>query len=152
MQDDIRVEVKSLIPTPTGSGIFLGNTDKTIAIFVDHSVGAAITMFMHGIKKPRPLTHDLIGNILAGLGTRLEKVVINDLEEETFFARLYLVQENELGKNIVEVDARPSDAVAMAFQQEAPVWVAKHVWSEAADMTELLAQAQAEHNDSPEDD
>jgi hypothetical protein len=126
----------------------LSNGDKVIAIFVDHSVAAAITMFMHGIRKPRPLTHDLIGNILAGLGVQLEKVVINDLKDETFFARLYLSQENELGRNVVEVDARPSDSMALAIQQQAPIYVKPVVWGKAEDMTWALEQL-GEEGDPP---
>jgi bifunctional DNase/RNase len=67
MTKDILVKVKGLVPTQTGCGVFLGDGNKVIAIFVDNSVAAAITMFLHGVKKPRPLTHDLIASIFAGL-------------------------------------------------------------------------------------
>ena len=137
----LQVQVRGIVPTPTGCGVFLGAGSKVIAIFVDHSVAAAITMALHGMKKSRPLTHDLIRNILAGLGARVEKVVINDLKDDTFFARLYLVQENELGRNVVEIDARPSDAMAIALQHECPIFVARSVWDAADDMTWALEQA-----------
>src|SRR5512136_2343351 len=133
MTNDILVKVRGLVPTPTGCGVFLGNDNKAIAIFVDHSVAAAITMFLHGVKKPRPLTHDLIANIFAGHGAKVQKVVVNDLKDDTFFARLYLLQENELGRNVVEVDARPSDSIAIALQQKCPVYVAQSVWEKAED-------------------
>ena len=150
---DVLVSVKGLIPTPTGCGVFLHNGDKVIAIFVDHGVAAAITMFMHGIKKPRPLTHDLIANIFVGLGAKVQKVVINDLKDDTFFARLYLLQENELGKNVVEVDARPSDSIAIALQQKCPIYIARSVWDKADDATWALEQAGQESGDvSDEDD
>ena len=131
---DIAVRVKGLVPTPTGCGVFLSDGGKVIAIFVDHSVAAAITMFLHKIKKPRPLTHDLIASIFSGLGVTAQKVLINDLQEDTFFARLILVQENELGKNIVEIDARPSDSIAIALQQQCPIFVSPHVWEKAEDI------------------
>jgi bifunctional DNase/RNase len=137
----LQVQVRGIVPTPTGCGVFLGAGNKVIAIFVDHSVAAAITMALHGMKKPRPLTHDLIRNILVGLGARVEKVLINDLKDDTFFARLYLVQENELGRNVVEIDARPSDAMAIALQHECPIFVARSVWDAADDMTWALEQA-----------
>ncbi len=140
MPQDIKVEVRGLVPTPTGCGVFLQHEEKTIAIFVDHSVAAAITMFMHGLKKPRPLTHDLLVNILAGLGAKVEKVVINDLREETFFARIYIVQQNELGRNVLEIDSRPSDAMAIALQQACPIYVRKPVWDASEDMTWALQQ------------
>ena len=137
----LQVQVRGIVPTPTGCGVFLGAGNKVIAIVVDHSVAAAITMALHGMKKPRPLTHDLIRNILVGLGARVEKVLINDLKDDTFFARLYLVQENELGRNVVEIDARPSDAMAIALQHECPIFVARSVWDAADDMTWALEQA-----------
>ena len=144
----VQVQVRGIVLTPTGCGVFLGAAGKVIAIFVDHSVAAAITMALHGVKKPRPLTHDLIRNILAGLGARVEKVLINDLKDDTFFARLYLVQENELGRNVVEIDARPSDAMAIALQHECPVFVARTVWDAADDMTWALDQATTSPDES----
>lgn len=141
MNKDILVTVKGLVPTQTGCGVFLGNGAKVIAIFVDHSVAAAITMFMHGIRKPRPLTHDLIAAVFAGLGVKVQKVVVNDLRDDTFFARLYLLQENELGRNVVEIDARPSDTIAIALQQKCPIYVSQAVWDKAEDMTWALEQA-----------
>lgn len=153
-QNQIEVTVKGLVPTPTGCGVFLSDGNKCITIFVDHSVAAAITMFMHEVKKPRPLTHDLIAHILAGLDVHVQKVLINDLQEDTFFARLYLVQQNELGRNIVEIDARPSDSIAIALQQGCPICVARHVWDAAEDMTWALEQAQqqAEKKKKEEED
>ncbi len=151
MHNDILVSVKGLVPTQTGCGVFLGNGVKVIAIFVDHSVAAAITMFLHGIKKPRPLTHDLIANVFAGLGAKVQKVVVNDLKDDTFFARLYLLQENELGRNLVEIDSRPSDAIAVALQQKCPIYVSESVWDKAEDMTWALQQA-AEATEPDEDE
>ena len=152
MTKDILVKVKGLVPTQTGCGVFLGDGTKVIAIFVDNSVAAAITMFLHGVKKPRPLTHDLIANVFAGLGAKVQKVVINDLKDDTFFARLYLLQENELGRNVVEVDARPSDSIAIALQQKCPVYIAQAVWEKAEDMTWALEQASQESGDASDED
>lgn len=152
MTKDILVKVKGLVPTQTGCGVFLGDGEKVIAIFVDNSVAAAITMFLHGVKKPRPLTHDLIVNIFAGLGAKVQKVVINDLKDDTFFARLYMLQENELGRNVVEVDARPSDSIAIALQQKCPIYIAQAVWEKAEDMTWALEQAGQESDEAADED
>ena len=140
---DLPVSVKGLLPTQSGVGIFLAceGRPKVIAIFVDHSVAAAITMFLHKLKKPRPLTHDLLGSVLAGLGARVQRVVITDLKDDTFFARIFLAQENEIGRHLVEVDSRPSDAMALALQQKAPIYVRAHVWEQAEDMTWALPKA-----------
>jgi bifunctional DNase/RNase len=148
-ENEILVDVKGLVPTNSGCGVFLGDGAKVIAIFVDHSVAAAITMFMHKVKKPRPLTHDLIANILAGLSVTVQKMVVNDLKEDTFYARLFLRQDNELGTNYVEIDARPSDSIAMALQQGCPIYVAQKVWDAAEDMTWALEQASEPSDDEP---
>lgn len=141
MSDLIPVSVKAVIPTSNGWGVFLSNDGKTIAIFVDGYVGSAISMFLAGEKKPRPLTHDLMVAMMSGLGARVQKVVINDLKGDVYYARVFLYQENELGKNFVELDARPSDSIALAVQQKCPILVARSVWEKAEDMTEVLQQA-----------
>ena len=90
-------------------------------MFVDQSVGTAITMFMHDTPKERPLTHDLVANILRALGANVERVIVNDLQRGTYYARLVLSAENESQqKKIIEIDARPSDCIAMATAQHAP--------------------------------
>ena len=145
----VQVQVRGVAPTPTGGAVFLGAAGKVIAIFVDHGVAMAITLALQGTKASRPLTHDLISSILAGLGARVEKVVINDLKGDTFFARLYLVQENELGRNVVEIDARPSDSMAIALQHKCPILVAREVWNEAEDMTWAMQQVEGD-KDAPD--
>ena len=75
--DLVPIQVRVVLPTNNGSAVFLGNDEKTFVIYVDQSVGAAITMFMRGIQKERPLTHDLIGSIFAGLGVTIDRVIKN---------------------------------------------------------------------------
>lgn len=135
----IEIEVRAILPTNAGSAVFLGNDDKLFVIYVDQSVGAAITMFMHHTPKPRPQTHDLFADVLTALGGHVERVVINDFNEAVYYARLIIVASNELDqRKIVEIDARPSDSIALAIQQEAPIYIAEHVWAEVEDMSEVL--------------
>ena len=75
-----------------------------------------------------------------GLGTRLERVVINDAHDQTFFARVLLTMENELGTKIVEIDARPSDSIVLSLQQKRPIYVARAVFDAVDDRTEILEQ------------
>lgn len=154
--DVVSVVVKGVMPTANGCAVFLGNEDKTFVIYVDHSVGGAIQMTLDGVKKERPLTHDLIGNILLGLDVKLDHIVINDVNAGTFFARILLHMENELGKKIVELDARPSDATVLALQQKRPIYVARKVFDASEDMTEILErvlkQQSAETEEATEDD
>lgn len=151
MQNDaVPVSVKGVMPTANGCAVFLGNDAKTFVIYVDHSVGNAIQMTLNGVKKDRPLTHDLIGSILLGLGAQLDHIIVNDAREGTFFARILLRMENEIGKKIVEIDARPSDSIVLALQQKRPLFVARAVLDSAEDMTEILdrvRQQQAEETD-----
>ena len=89
---------------------------------------------------PRPMTHDLTRNLLRHLNAQLERVVINDAHDQTFFARVLLTMENELGTKIVEIDARPSDSIVLALQQKRPIYVARAVFDAAEDRTEILEQ------------
>jgi len=144
--DLVQVQVKGVLPTPNGCAVFVGNDEKAFVIYVDHSVGAAITMFLRGTHKERPLTHDLIASIFTGLGVHVDRVVINDLKTSTYFARLVLTAENELGKKILEIDARPSDCIALAVQAKSPIFVAGKVFAAVEDMTEVLKRMNAEEN------
>jgi len=141
MQNDVvAATVKGVVPTPNGCAVFLGNEEKTFVIYVDNFVGNAIQMTLDGVKKDRPLTHDLIGSILVGLGTQLERIVINDERDKTFFARILLKMENELGTKIVEIDARPSDSIVLSLQQRRPIYVARAVFDAVEDRTDVLEQ------------
>lgn len=154
-KDYVEVEVKGVMPTANGCAVFLGNDEKNFVIYVDHSVGNAISMSLHGVKKERPLTHDLIGSILLGLGVTVDRVSINDVQNGTFFARILLGMQNELGRKIIEIDARPSDSMVLALQQKRPIYVARHVFDLVEDMTEILERVlrQAEEpEDGPDEE
>ncbi len=138
----IEVQVRAVLPTKEGCAVFVGNKEKAFVIFVDQNMGAAILAFMRGLPKERPLTHDLMASLLLGLGAKVERVIINDLRDSTYFARLIVSAQHELltQKKILEIDARPSDAIAMAIQQKATLYVARKVWDEVDDMSEQLRQ------------
>lgn len=145
------VQVRGVMPTTNGCAVFLGNDEKVFVIYVDHSVGAAITMFMRKTPKERPLTHDLIASIFQGLGVKLERIVINDLKNSTYYARIILNVENELGKKILEVDARPSDSIALAVQSRSSIFVANKVLAEVDDMSEVLKRMKQENQEEAEE-
>ncbi|MCX7869480.1 MAG: bifunctional nuclease family protein [Terrimicrobiaceae bacterium] len=137
----VPASIKGLVPTPSGVGVFLGNEEKTFVIYVDGGVGAAISMFLSNTPKERPLTHDLFAMVLEAVGAKVERVVINDLKSGTFYGRLILTIENELQqKKIIELDARPSDCLALATQQKAPIFVSREVWDEVEDVSEVLKE------------
>jgi uncharacterized protein len=86
----VKVNIRAIAATSGGFAVFLDNQEKASVIFVDQSVGAAVAMFMQGTQKERPLTHDVIVNILRALGAKIERVIVNDLKLGTYYARLVL--------------------------------------------------------------
>jgi bifunctional DNase/RNase len=141
-KDVIEVQVRAVLPLEGSFAVFLGNETKVFVIYIDESVGTAISMFMRGVSKERPLTHDLVGHLLLAFGAKVERVVINNINGSVFHARLIISAENELQttRKVIELDSRPSDSIAMAVQQGAPIFVAKAVWDSVEDVSDTLAQ------------
>ena len=132
------VTIKGLIPTSTGVAVFLGTENKTFVIYIDPSVGQSLSLAINDVKRSRPLTHDLVSHILMGLEAKLDRIVINDVDSDKFFARLILNMENELGKKIIEIDARPSDSLVLAVQNKRPIYVSQKVLESVEDMTTVF--------------
>jgi hypothetical protein len=84
----------------------------------------AIDRRLKGIKPPRPMTHDLLANVIESLGARVERIVIDDLRNHTFYAKIHL----NIDGHTVQVDSRPSDAIALGAAITAPIYVAEHVF------------------------
>ena len=150
--DVVEVSIKGLMPTANGCAVFLGNEEKVFVIYVDPSVGSAISMTLSGVKKERPLTHDLIGHVFLGFGITLERVLINDVNDGTYFARVILHMQNELGRKFLEIDARPSDSIVLALQQKRPIYVANKVFDVVEDMTEILERVLKQQKDDEKGD
>ena len=150
--DLVEVSVKGLMPTANGCAVFLGNDEKVFVIYVDPSVGSAISMTINGVKKERPLTHDLIGHLLMGFEIALERVVINDVNDGTYFARIILHMQNELGRKFLELDARPSDSIVLALQQKRPIFVARRVFDAVEDMTAILERVLKQQKEDSKDE
>ncbi len=98
--------------------------ERLLPIVIGIAEASAIKMKLSGFKPPRPLTHDLISSILNSLETRLERVVIDNLIEGTFHAKLHLGSNGKIAK---VVDARPSDSIALAVRTKSPIFVEKKV-------------------------
>ena len=106
-------------------------------------------MFLRDTPKERPLTHDLMNNVLQGFGITVERVVITELKNATYFARLILQQQNEIGRKLVEIDARPSDCLAIATAQKRPIFVSQALFEQVEDMSEVLARIHEQGGSSP---
>ena len=109
-------------------------------------------MTINGVKKERPLTHDLIGHMLMGFEITLERIVINDVNDGTYFARVILHMQNELGRKFLELDARPSDSIVLALQQKRPIFVARRVFDLVEDMSEILERVLKQQKEEPKDE
>jgi hypothetical protein len=148
--DVLPVEIRGILPAQSGCAIFVGNDKKVFVIQVEHNMGAIIGMFLRDTLKERPLTHDLINNIFKGLSVTIERVIITEMKNSTYYARLILQQENELGRKIVEVDARPSDCLALATAQKRPIYVSNDLFDQVEDMSELLERITENPGESEE--
>lgn len=95
------------------------NGDTVLPIWVGIYEANAIALEIEKVTTPRPMTHDLIKNVLTGLETRVDKVVVNELRDDTFFAIIWLERDGQ----IISIDSRPSDALALALRVDCPIFV-----------------------------
>lgn len=98
-----------------------------IPIVIGPAEAGAISEGMEGRKRPRPMTHDLLKNLIETLGAKVDRIVIHDLKEETYYAHIRLKTPN----GEVDVDARPSDAIALALRTDAPIFVSEELAARA---------------------
>ena len=102
--------------------------ERTFPIVIGSNEALAISRRLKGEPTIRPMTHDLLANVIEHLGGTIEQIEINDLENHTFFARIHIRQDGK----IIEVDSRPSDAIAIGIATTVPIYVAEHVLDEVA--------------------
>lgn len=137
----VRVEPVALLPTQAGCAVFLGDGEKSIVFYIEPSIGASINAALSDSTPPRPLTHDLFNDALKAFGAVVQRVLIVKVENDVFYARLFIEAANEIRERmIVELDARPSDSIALAVRQQAPIYVVKEVWDNLKDMTSVLEE------------
>ena len=103
---------------------------------------------MSGVKPPRPLTHDLFSQVLDAFGAKVDRATIVKVEGDVFYARMFIIAENEImERKVVEIDARPSDCLALAVRQGAPIYVLQDVWDNLRDMADVLAELKDKEGD-----
>lgn len=127
--EKIQVDILGLSTSPSSGGAYAlilkeVNGNRRLPIIIGAFEAQSIALEMEGIKPPRPLTHDLMKNIIDALGTALHEIMINDLRDGTFYAKISLDSQ--------EIDSRPSDAIALAVRYGVPIFVADKVMEEAA--------------------
>ncbi|HEV8611096.1 MAG TPA: bifunctional nuclease family protein [Thermoanaerobaculia bacterium] len=123
----VKMEIKGLLMDPVSNMPVVVLRDSANGVFLPIWVGIfeanAIALQMEKITTPRPMTHDLLKNLLGELDATVERIVINDLKDNTFFARIHLLR----GDTRWNVDSRPSDAIALALRVDAEIFVEEDV-------------------------
>lgn len=131
MSQLVPMSIKGLMLDPVSNSPIVVLKDENEKFFLPIWVGIfeanAIALQLESVTTPRPMTHDLLKNMIGELDARVTRVVINDLRDSTFFAQIRLVA----GERTLELDARPSDAIALALRTEAPIFVAQTVLDQA---------------------
>lgn len=129
----IQCEILGLSSSPSTGGAYAIllkeiNGSRRLPIIIGAFEAQAIALEIEGIKPPRPLTHDLLKNIIDNMGAGIIEVLIDELRENTFYAKIIL----EVSALTNEIDARPSDAIALAVRAQAPIYVSEIVMNSAA--------------------
>jgi bifunctional DNase/RNase len=162
ISDLVPMSIKGLMLDPVSNSPIVVLKDDDEKFFLPIWVGIfeanAIALQLENITTPRPMTHDLLRNLISQLDARVTRIVINDLKDATFFAQIRLLIKNGTGGDrMLEIDARPSDAIALALRTEAPIYVAQSVLEQAQTITPENAEESEEksknwfENLSPED-
>ena len=131
MSELVPMMIKGLMLDPVSNSPIVVLKDEEEKFFLPIWVGIfeanAIALQLENVTTPRPMTHDLLKNMIGELEGRVMRIVINDLRDSTFFAQIRVLT----GGKTLEVDARPSDAIALALRTEAPIFVAQTVLDQA---------------------
>jgi len=140
VNDLVAMSIKGLMLDPVSNSPIIVLKDDDEKFFLPIWVGIfeanAIALQLENITTPRPMTHDLLRTMISELHARVTRIVINDLRDSTFFAQIrLLVAQEGGGDKLLEIDARPSDAIALALRTEAPIYVAQSVLDQAQTIT-----------------
>ena len=131
------------LDTRTGSPIVVlhdKENRRALPIWIGSAEASSIIRKIENLSVTRPMTHDLIISIIEKVGYKISKVEINDVEKETYFATIFL--ENEDDGKVIEIDSRPSDAIAIAIRIDAPIYVTANVLSNGSVSTDSTKDAQ----------
>jgi bifunctional DNase/RNase len=113
---------------------------RLLPIWIGQPEAESIVMHMHNVKRPRPITHDLVRNLIMGMDAQLRRVQITRVEKQTYYAELHL----QHGDTLARIDARPSDGIAIALRLEAPIYAAEQLLIEPGE------ESADEEGDEPE--
>jgi hypothetical protein len=123
---EVEMKIRGLMMDPNNMPIVVlkdVSSDTVLPIWVGAYEANAIALEIEKVTTPRPMTHDLIKNLLIGLDTRVHKIVVSELRDDTFFAVIWMEREGR----IISIDSRPSDALALALRLDCPIYVEEEV-------------------------
>lgn len=123
----VPIQFHKIMQTRAYTVIILGTDQKRFAIYTEAGVGRTLQGLLTQTERQRPMTYDLLHYTMQGLRTRLLQVVINDVQDTVYFCRVFLEQERDGLRHIVEIDCRPSDAITLALMNDAPVYCTREV-------------------------
>jgi len=136
MTELITLSFDKIMQTRSYTVIVLGEASKSFAIYTDPSVGRTLQLFLTGAEKPRPLTHDLFQTVLQSTEIKVMQVVLYDLKDTVYYAKLFVEQQVGEIRHIMEIDSRPSDSIILALMNNAPVYCTKEVLDHAIPLEE----------------
>jgi len=136
MSELVSVTFNKIMQSKAYTVIILGTEKKRFAIYTEAQVGRNIQAYLTEENRPRPLTHELIDALLRGLNIKLLQIVITDIEETVYFARIFFEQKIGDEVHILEIDARPSDCITLALMHNAPVFCRKEILEKAVPLEE----------------
>lgn len=144
--EKIQVDILGLSTSPSSGGAYAlilkeVNGNRRLPIIIGAFEAQSIALEMEGIKPPRPLTHDLMKNIIDALGIGVNEIMINDLKDGTFYAKISIDRQ--------EIDSRPSDAIALAVRYQVPIFVSDKVMAEASFFPEQEEQESLDPDSPP---
>lgn len=132
----IPLSFDKIMQTPSYTVIILSSKEKRFAIYTDPSIGKTLQTYLTGTEKIRPMTHDLMDYVFQALGIKVKQVVINDIKETIYYARLFLEQDLGDVVQILEIDARPSDAITLALMSNTRVYCTEEVLAKTVPLKE----------------
>jgi len=142
--DEVEMQIRGLMMDPvTNMPIVVlkdVGSDQVLPIWVGIFEANAIALELEKTATPRPMTHDLLRNLARGLNARVEKVVVSEMRQDTFFAVIWMEQNGES----VTIDARPSDAIALALRSDCPIYVARDVLNRSRQVSDGAGNINAE--------
>lgn len=150
MGELVELKVGGLLPDGNNAGshillLKIPQKSRYLPIWIGPAEASSIAMVLRGQSFERPLTHDLLQHVIAGLGATVQRVVVTEIQDDTFFARISL----ERGEEIISIDARPSDCVALAVRVRCPIYCSAELLESQADHLVEVEEIETEISGPP---